>query len=125
MHIQGKVSHPHYIFTCFFCVSAVIIDAPVSINGGVGNGLQDLPDKRAFAVSKLDVDQWESANGRIPDGAFVILRTGWSSYYTHPDMFFGNFADQEKQIFPGNLSGLHSQQSGTFPLDVVFFGSLF
>jgi hypothetical protein len=43
----------------------------------------------------------EQANGKIPHGAFVILRTGWSTFYHFPDKFFGNFDDEDKQMFPG------------------------
>ena len=52
-------------------------------------------------VTKTDLDKWESEHGRIPDGAFVILRTGWSQFFHHPDKFFGNFADEDRQMFPG------------------------
>lgn len=32
-----------------------------------------------YAVSIADLQAWEAANGRIPDGAAVILWTGWES----------------------------------------------
>ena len=60
-------------------------------------------DTRAYIVSKMDLDDWEKIHGRIPNGALVILRTGWSQYFNQPDKFFGNFADQDKQVFPGNV----------------------
>ena len=60
-------------------------------------------DSRAYIVSKMDLDEWEKIHGRIPNGALVILRTGWSQYFNQPDNFFGNFADQDKQVFPGNI----------------------
>ena len=60
-------------------------------------------DNRAYTVTKTDLDDWESAHGRIPNGALVILRTGWSQYFHQPDNFFGNFHDQDKQVFPGNI----------------------
>ena len=37
----------------------------------------------------------------------MILRTGWSVFFKLPDKFFGNFADEEKQMFPGNFIKIH------------------
>jgi hypothetical protein len=44
----------------------------------------------------------ENEHGKIPHGAFVILRTGWSNFFKLPDKFFGNFDGEDKQMFPGN-----------------------
>ncbi len=32
-----------------------------------------------YLLTVGDLDAWEQANGRIPDGAWVLLRTGWGS----------------------------------------------
>jgi len=37
--------------------------------------VEDNPD---FLLSTKDVERWETAHGRIPSGAWVLLRTGWS-----------------------------------------------
>ena len=34
-----------------------------------------------YLVSVADVQAWELRHGRIPDGAIVLLRTGWDRYY--------------------------------------------
>ena len=44
---------------------------------------------------------WERQHGKIPHGAFVILRSGWDEYYGKRDKFFGLFDDEENQVFPG------------------------
>ena len=69
------------------------------LNGGFYTNV----DSRAYTVTKMDLDEWESTHGRIPHGSLVILRTGWSQYFNQPDNFFGNFADLDKQVFPGNI----------------------
>ena len=56
---------------------------------------------RSLSLNKTHLQHWESQHGRIPQGAFVILRTGWEDYYNFQDKFFGNFADEMKQTFPG------------------------
>jgi kynurenine formamidase len=32
-----------------------------------------------YLLTAEDLNQWEAENGRIPDGAWVLLRTGWGS----------------------------------------------
>ena len=102
-----------------FTFSAIIIDHPTfsgsrhheSNNNAMFDGNMKILndgfftniDSRAYIVSKIDLDEWEKMHGRIPNGALVILRSGWSQYYNQPDEFFGNFADQDKQVFPGNV----------------------
>ncbi len=33
----------------------------------------------------------------------VELFLGWSAFFKLPDKFFGNFADEDKQMFPGKF----------------------
>ena len=56
---------------------------------------------RSFALNKTHLKLWERQNGKIPYGSFVILRSGWSQFYDFRDKFFGFFADEERQVFPG------------------------
>ncbi len=41
-----------------------------------------------FLLTIERVEQWESEHGRIPVGAWVLMRTGWSKYTDH-DAFLG------------------------------------
>ena len=34
-------------------------------------------------------------------GAFVMLRTGWSEFFDQPDKFLGNFEGQNRRVYPG------------------------
>ena len=31
-----------------------------------------------YLLTGADLEHWEADNGRVPDGAWVLLRTGWS-----------------------------------------------
>lgn len=83
----------------FFAPEAVVIDNPSNRNP---LGMEPSKGSRSHMVSKPDLERWEEQHGRIPKGALVIFRTGWSKYWLHPDKFFGKFADHPKQVFPGN-----------------------
>jgi kynurenine formamidase len=60
------------------------------------------PDYRLTAA---DVQAWEARNGRIPAGAIVLLRTGWSSRWPDRKRYFGD----DK---PGDTSNLHFPSYG-------------
>lgn len=42
-----------------------------------------------YALSFDDVRAWEEQHGRIPDGAVVLLNTGWSRFWTIPERYQG------------------------------------
>jgi kynurenine formamidase len=45
-----------------------------------------------FLLTPAGIEQWEREHGRIPDGAWVLLRTGWSRR-TDPTAFINAAAD--------------------------------
>jgi kynurenine formamidase len=74
------------------------LDAPIHwVTGQGGNDVASVPasslvgpacivDKTAeteadngYLLTAADLDAWESENGALPSGAWVLLRTGWSS----------------------------------------------
>ena len=55
----------------------------------------------ALKLNMTHLNLWERQHGKIPHGAFVILRSGWDEYYGKRDKFFGLFDDEENQVFPG------------------------
>jgi kynurenine formamidase len=73
---------------------AVVID----INAKTAND----PDYRLTAD---DVRAWESANGTIPNGAIVLLRTGWGARYGNRKAYFGDDT-------PGATDKLHFPSYG-------------
>lgn len=42
-----------------------------------------------YLVSVADLEAWEAANGRIPDGAIVLLDTGWGARYGDRTAYLG------------------------------------
>ena len=58
-----------------------------------------------YLVSVADLERWESAHGRIPDGAVVLLRTGWASRWPDRVRYLGTTTTGEAATralhFPG------------------------
>jgi kynurenine formamidase len=42
-----------------------------------------------YLISVQDVEAWEKANGRIPDGSIVLFRTGYGTYYPDATKYLG------------------------------------
>ena len=42
-----------------------------------------------YLVSLSDIEAWEADNGRIPDGAILLLRTGWGERYGDRTAYLG------------------------------------
>jgi kynurenine formamidase len=50
----------------------------------------------AWVLRAADVEAWEAEHGRVPDGAAVLLCTGWDAYHRDPGRYLG-----EPLAFPG------------------------
>jgi kynurenine formamidase len=101
----GKISIDQ-IPTSHFFGPAVVIDVRADASKD--------PDYRLPAAA---VDHWEAVHGRIPAGAIVLLRTGWSSRWpdearyrnldSHGTMHFPGFSvEAAKLLIARNVSGL-------------------
>lgn len=75
--------------------AAVVID--ISAKAAV------MPDYR---LTREDVLQWEKAHGVIPDGAIVLLRTGWSARWSDRKAYLGDDT-------PGDATRLHFPSYGS------------
>ena len=64
----------------------------------------DISDKAAqnadYQLSEKDVTDWESIHGPIPDGAVVLLNTGWGQKWEDMDAY-RNRGEDGKMHFPG------------------------
>jgi kynurenine formamidase len=58
-----------------------------------------------YRLTPADVRTWERVHGRIPRGAIVVLRTGWSMHWPNSKRYFGD----DK---PGDASNLHFPSYG-------------
>lgn len=47
-------------------------------------------ENRDYALTRERVEAFEAEHGTIPEGAIVLLRTGWSRYWDDPAAFFGD-----------------------------------
>jgi kynurenine formamidase len=58
-----------------------------------------------YLVSVADLEGWEAANGRLPDGAIVLLRTGWGGVWPDRQRYLGTARRGPEAIpelhFPG------------------------
>lgn len=56
-----------------------------------------------YEVSLADVQAWEDRNGPIPDGAIVIMNSGWHKKYPNTTLIFNNknLSDVTNFHFPG------------------------
>jgi len=68
---------------------AVVIDVTAAV--------AEDPD---YAVSAADIEAWEAEHGRVPDGAIVLARTGWSAKWSDGAAYYAR--DTEGRLhFPG------------------------
>lgn len=58
-----------------------------------------------YRLSAADVRAWEERHGRVPEGAIVLLRTGWSARWPDRKRYLGD----DK---PGDTSNLHFPSYG-------------
>lgn len=97
--------------------SATHMNAPNSFHEG-GHGIDGYPPESLVAeavvidvreqaqadpdhqVSVADIEAWEAAHGRIPEGAVVLAHTGWHRKWDDPEAFFGEDSDGNMH-FPG------------------------
>ena len=53
-----------------------------------------------YQLSAADIRAWEKAHGRIPAGAIVLVRTGWSAFWPDRARYMGTST-------PGDVQNLH------------------
>jgi kynurenine formamidase len=56
-----------------------------------------------YQISAADIQRWERSNGRIPAGAVVLFRTGWSKFWPDKKRYIGSDVpkDTAHLHFPG------------------------
>jgi len=105
----GMTDKGYYYSAYKFCAAehgGTHIDAPVHFSEGrksvdqleidqlTGPAIKiDVSSKatsnRDYLVSPSDLESWESAHGKIPDGVIVLLYTGWSQYWPDKSKYLG------------------------------------
>ncbi|UCC85422.1 MAG: cyclase family protein [Gemmatimonadota bacterium] len=75
---------------------AVVVDVSAAAEGG--------PDYR---VDVGDLEAWEAEHGRIPDGAILLLHTGWGRRWPDPERYLGTAETGPYAIPELHFPGLH------------------
>ena len=80
----------------------------IPIDHLVGPGvIVDVKEKVAsnsdYQVTKADLEAWEDKYGKIPDGAIVLMNSGWHDKYPNKELVFGSntLNDRTSYHFPG------------------------
>jgi kynurenine formamidase len=75
---------------------AIVVDVTEHVN-----------KNRDYQVSAEDFKNWERRNGRIANGAIVLLRTGFGKFYPDRERYLGTDQRGEKAVANLHFPGLH------------------
>jgi kynurenine formamidase len=75
---------------------AVVVDVSAAAQGD--------PD---YQVDVSDLEAWEAEHGRIPDGAILLLHTGWGRHWPDPERYLGTATTGPDAIPELHFPGLH------------------
>ncbi len=64
-------------------------------------------DDGDYQVTTEDLTTWEEEHGQIPDGALLILRTGYGQYYPDRENYMGTAERGEEAVANLHFPGLH------------------
>lgn len=63
---------------------------------------------RDYRVTADDFILWESTNGRIPENAIVLIRTGYGKFYPDAEKYFGTKERGQDAVAKLHFPGLHA-----------------
>jgi len=97
-----------------FIVPMAVIDVRAQVRGN-----------HDYALSPNDVHAWERQHGRLPDNAFVVMRSGWDVYVGSSQQFLGTDASGTMH-FPGFAAAtceflLHERHVSGVGVDTISF----
>lgn len=62
-----------------------------------------------YQVGVADLEAWEANHGRIPEGAILLLRTGWGERWPDPQTYLGTALTGEAAVPELHFPGLHPE----------------
>lgn len=65
-----------------------------------------------YQITAADLQRWEQANGQIPDGAIILLRTGFSKRWPDPLRYLGTTDRGAGAVARLHFPGLHPDAAG-------------
>jgi kynurenine formamidase len=60
-----------------------------------------------YLISVADLEEWERANGPVPDGAILLLRTGWGERWPDRLGYLGTELTGEEAVAELHFPGIH------------------
>lgn len=60
-----------------------------------------------YLVSVEDVTSWENANGKIPDDAILLFRTGWGAFYPDAAKYLGTSGKGDSAVANLHFPSIH------------------
>ncbi len=60
-----------------------------------------------YRVTAEDLRAWEEVHGRIPDGALVLIRTGWERHWPEAERYLGTARRGPEAVSELHFPGLH------------------
>ncbi len=124
---RGYTNAGFYYTAHRFCTAehgGTHLDAPIHFYEGrreaheipledlIGTGIVvDVSEKatadRNYRVQASDFESWEEAHGKIPEGAIIIIRTGWGQYWPDRNAYLGTDKLGDDAIPELSFPGLH------------------
>ena len=62
-----------------------------------------------YRVTVADLEAWEAAHGRMPEGAIVLLRTGWGRFWPDRARYLGTEKTGPEAVPELHFPGLHPE----------------
>lgn len=81
--------------------AAAVVDVQASVRPQAADAAAD------YLVTTADLQGWEAEHGRIPDGAILLLRTGWGSRYGDRAAYLGTDLTGPEAVPELHFPGLH------------------
>lgn len=60
-----------------------------------------------YLISQADLETWEQNNGQIPDGAIVLVKTGYEKFYYDKEKYTGTTLPGKEGVENLHFPGLH------------------
>ena len=64
-------------------------------------------DDADYQLSVADLEAWEAAHGRIPEGAILLVRTGWGEFWPDPERYLGTSLRGPEAVPELHFPGIH------------------
>jgi len=75
---------------------AVVIDVSANVK-----------DNADYQITVADVEAWEKQNGRIPNNAILLFKTGWGKYYPDANKYLGTAEKGQAAIAKLHFPSVH------------------